>query len=321
MFKKIAILLIVTCSVWGVNINAQSPKKATLAVMPFAFSRGFQVSITGQVGNQRLNLTRQVIDTEFSNELIAFLTKSRKFTMLERQYVAKILDENNLSYSEWVKPGEEQRIGKLLLADYLVIGSINRLEFVIKAIPLKLTGRTEYRYIMTFKLQFRIVKVSSGQITFADVITKKLTSTDIRREIPASIRKDWTMGDYKDLLFNKTVVLVGNAILESIFPVKIASVEGRNVILNRGKGAGIKVGAIYNVFSQGRKVIDPDTGDVLGSSETEVGQIQVSTVLPRFSKGLVIKNTAELKPGAICRPVKKINQTTAPVYPRATPGW
>ncbi len=321
MFKKITLLLIVVCSVFTVRAATKGPEKATLAVMPFSFDRNFQVIVQGQVGNQRLNLTRQIIDSEFSNELIAFLTKSRKFTVLERQHINKILDENNLSESQWVKPGEEQRIGKLLLADYLIIGTINRLEFIVKAIPIKLTGRTEFRYIMTFKVQFRITKVSSGQIVFADTLIQKITSTDIRREIPASVRKDWVMGDYKDLLFKRTVNLVGNAILENIYPVKIASVSGKNVVLNRGKGAGIKVGTIYNVFTQGSQVVDPDTGDVLGNSETEVGQIQVSTVLPRFSKGLIVKQTGEFKSGAICRPVKVTPQSQAPAYPRATPGW
>lgn len=319
MFRKL-IIITATFLIGTLSVMARQAEKATLAVMPFGFSRGFQTVIRGQQGT-RLNLTRQVIDNEFSNELIGFLTKSRKFTMLERQNIDKIIDENNLTYSEWVKPGEEQRIGKLLLADYLVIGSINRLEFIVKAIPLKLTGRTEYRYIMTFKLQFRVVKVSSGQIVYADTLIKKLTSTDVRREIPASIRKDWTMGDYKDLLFKKTTVEAGNAILESVFPVKIAAISGKNVTLNRGKGAGITVGTTYKVYAQGKAVVDPDTGDVLGSSETEVGIIQISSVLPKFSKGLIVKQEGEIKVGSICRPLKKADASEAPAYPRATPGW
>ena len=123
------------------------------------------------------------------------------------------------------------------------------------------------------------------------------------------------------MLFNKTAVKVGNAILRGIFPVKIASVTSGTVILNRGAGAGITVGQHYNIYQLGDRVIDPDTKEVLGNTETMVGVIEVTAVEPRFSKAKVIKTTVPLQPGWICRPIATEKKKYKTNYPKATPGW
>ena len=92
-------------------------------------------------------------------------------------------------------------------------------------------------------------------------------------------------------------------------------------MLNRGKGAGIVAGQLYTVFNQGQVVTDPDTGEVLGASEEEVGTIVISAVNPKFSSGKITKGKGNVKTGAICRKQNTVKKTAAPAYPRATPGW
>ena len=66
---------------------------------------------------------------------------------------------------------------------------------------------------------------------------------------------------------------------------------------------------------------DPDTGEVLGASEDEVGTIKISAVNPKFSSGKIINGKGKIKTGAICRKQKAVKKSAAPAYPRATPGW
>ena len=48
------------------------------------------------------------------------------------------------------------------------------------------------------------------------------------------------------------------------------------VSVNRGESAGIRQGEWYDVFAMGEDMVDPDTGEVLGSTETKVGRIKIS---------------------------------------------
>lgn len=312
--KKIIALLTVFCL--AVVVEAAPKGQPTMAVLPFQIS---PVVRTVNVGS--LTITRTVVEREFSNELINFLTKSRKFNMLTRTQIKKVMDENKLTESDWAKPGQIEKMGKLLVADYLVTGVINRLEFQVIRQNIAITGETTPRIVATFKVQFQIVESSTGKIVLADQVIKKLKSMDVRREIPVSERKDWTLADFKDLLFSKTANEVGNAVLAGVYPVKIVEVTGKNVVLNRGKGAGIKIGDRLKVVSQGKPIIDVDTGESLGGSEQEVGIVEVTSVEVKFSKGKVVTGEGKISYGDICRPMKKTVKTDAPAYPKATTGW
>jgi curli biogenesis system outer membrane secretion channel CsgG len=294
---------------------APRPEKATLGVLPFIIDESIRISF----GNE--TLIPRVVETEFTSELMQFLVKSRKFNVLERDYLRKIMNENKITESDYAKPGEASRIGKLLVADYLVIGHIDRLTFLIKPKIIELTGERKLEITATFKISFRITEVKTGKIVFAQSLTRKLTSKEVREKIPYEERKDWTLVDYKEYLFRKVSVQAGNLILEGIYPIKIASVQEGQVVLNRGQGAGIKKGNVYEVFQLGESVVDPDTGDSLGNQEIKVGTIEVISVEPKFSKAKILTQLQPLTLGSICRSVIKEKTEEAPAYPRQTPGW
>jgi curli biogenesis system outer membrane secretion channel CsgG len=312
--RRIIAGLVVCC--FAVIANAVPSRQPTMAVLPFQIS---PVITTINIGN--LTITRTVVEREFSNQLINFLTKSRKFNMLSRAQIKKVMDENRLTESDWTKPDQAEKMGKLLVADYLVTGVINRLEFQVIRQNIKITGETAPRIVATFKCQFQIIETSSGKIMMADQVIKKLKSIDVRKEIPATERKDWTLSDFKDLLFSKTATEVGNAVLSGIYPVKIVEVKGNKVILNRGRGAGIKVGKKYLILTQGKAIIDVDTGESLGGSEEEVGMVEVTSVEVKFSKGKILSGAGKIQYGDICRPQKKNIKNAKPAYPKATQGW
>ncbi len=287
-------------------------EKPTLAVLPFVLEPN---NIQINVNDTEMKI--QVVESEFADQLLQNLVKSRKFTVLERSFVEKIMKENKLTESDYIKPGEEQRIGKLLVADYLVVGHVDRVEFYIEKKFIEITKETSIRLKGTMKVHFRVVETKSGKIVCANTITRKLDSKDI----PPQERKNMTGGDYRDRLFTDCAVCASNYILEGIYPVKIASVQGEELVLNRGEGTGLVVGGQYEVFAQGASVKDPDTGDVIGTDETKIGIIEVTAVQQKFSKAKIVKSDGVLTVGAICRQIEKKEQEAEPATPRATPGW
>ena len=80
-----------------------------------------------------------------------------------------------------------------------------------------------------------------------------------------------------------------------------APAPANNVVvsLNRGEGAGIAVGDVYDVFAEGEALVDPDTGEVLGSNEVKVARVEVAQVLPKFSKARLV--AGEPEKGDVCR--------------------
>ncbi|MDD3117582.1 MAG: CsgG/HfaB family protein, partial [Victivallales bacterium] len=236
------------CILAGGVVGAAAPvKQPTLAVMPFLIGNNIRVV---NAGNFRL--TAEIAENEFTNNVQQFFVRSRKFNVLDRTSINRIMDENKkLTASEWAKPGQEQEVGRLLVADYLVTGNINRLEFVVTPQDIAITGEHAPRLRATLKCQYKVTEVSSGKIVAAGQVKQVLRSEDVRRRVPAQERRDWTLADYKDILFDGASTVVGTEILAGIYPIKIATIDGAAVTLNRGEGAGLAPGSRLNVFNAG----------------------------------------------------------------------
>ena len=313
--QKIIVLLVI--SIFFVEVsNAVPVRQPTMAVLPFQLSPVIGTTNIGEVA-----ITRTLAEREFSNQLIQFLAKSRKFNMLTRTQIDKVIAENRLTESYWAQPGQIEIMGKLLVADFLVTGVINRLETSAVSQNITITGEVLPRLVTTFKSQFQIIESSTGKIVLADQVIMKIKPYELRREIPSSERRYWTAADYKDLLFTKAATEVGNAILAGIYPIKVIKVSSNGVVLNRGKGAGISVGDQCLVINQGEAIIDVDTGESLGGSEEQVGLIEVTSVEVKFSKAKIITGAMRIQYGDICRLQKTKLKDAEAAYPRVTPGW
>ena len=92
-----------------------------------------------------------------------------------------------------------------------------------------------------------------------------------------------------------------NRVVDVIYPAKVIALTGPQATINRGDGTGIAAGQIWEVFAAGEEMIDPDTGESLGSSEVKVGSLRIDRVTPKFSSGTLTENFGVTK-GAIVRP-------------------
>jgi hypothetical protein len=91
------------------------------------------------------------------------------------------------------------------------------------------------------------------------------------------------------------------AILNAAFPVKILEVDAGDVRLNRGDDGGLAVGTVLNCFaSSGKKLVDPDTKESLGTGERATGSVRVAEVQSRVTVAKVVDDQG-LASGQVCR--------------------
>ena len=77
---------------------------------------------------------------------------------------------------------------------------------------------------------------------------------------------------------------------------------GDQVTINRGAGTGIAVGQSWGVYAQGEVLIDPDTGENLGSNEAQVGLVTIKRVEAKLSFAEAVENNG-IEKLAIVRPM------------------
>jgi len=83
---------------------------------------------------------------------------------------------------------------------------------------------------------------------------------------------------------------------ESIFPIRVADVDGQDIYLNYGDSI-LTVGDKLTVVREGRDIVDRDTGKILGSREKVLGALEVVAANANFSIAKKVDGVFEITNG------------------------
>lgn len=286
--KQSVVLLVVSC-VLLFSSSALLAARPTIAVLDFTadkdtitFGHGFIVRETVESSTKFL-----------TSELMTFLVKANKFDVVERNRMKDILTEQEFSESGYISPETAVKLGKLIGADYFVMGKIEQFQAGIETRKIPYTNQVQQQYQGKLTVNVRIVDSRGGKVVAANKFVVEHEDRNRNNEVTAD--------DFLDALKEQSVKAIVNGIVEGVFPLKIIKVEGGKVYINRGAGVSFKVGDVLTVLAQGDGLVDPDTGESLGSAEEEVGRVEVDGIQKKFSTAKILTGAGQIKEGAIVR--------------------
>jgi TolB-like protein len=238
-----------------------------------------------------------VISRIFTQKLVTEITQTRRFTVLDREYMEEYLSEKNMILSGDAPVSEQMKIGQVLGVDYLLIGTITNFEQKQTPYTIQVTGETGIDLSASFTADYRIVVMATRQIKWSDSVTLSLGHEDIEQLVPNhdpdEIQQQMLMLGAKQIIHKA---------MENIYPIRIVEMQHNgNIVLNQG-GVTLKQGDIFDVYRLGEKIIDPYTNESLGSSELWIASVEISRVIPKMSYAKIIKGDSSLiQKGQICR--------------------
>ena len=161
----------------------------------------------------------------------------------------------------------------------------------------KSLGVTKDVVTVRLELSIKMLDVPTGKIASAEryTHTKSYTVTGTG---------ETKHGDVKGYFDAAVKDVVGRVVSQTVgyaFPIKVLGVAGQQVFINRGTGTEVQIGQMYEVFRQGEALVDPDTGETLGSAETKVAQVKIVSITPKFSKADIVSSTGAPTKGDILR--------------------
>lgn len=242
----------------------------------------FKVAVTDfTVRDPQAIRNQDVFSTQVLTEkLKTALVQTRKFDVLEREQLDSVMKELEFGKSSVADKKQAPRAGKLAAADYLIKGEISVFEAKGTAVQIPSTSYYRLAQIGDIICDLRVIDVETGKVATAAHI-ETIHRTEIRGQSSQAPPVDAV---FYDDLQRKFVTQVANKIIETIYPIKIASIEGNVVYLNRGEGSDLQPGDVLAAYRLGEPIRDPDTKEVLGQKETLVGEVVVDEVLPKLSK-------------------------------------
>jgi len=272
----------------GLAPAAVGQGKATIAVAPFTFHRDVRAQPGAELETGTL-----------TNKFVTALVQTRKFDVVERSRVDELMDEMALGDSGVVDPTRAVEAGRVLGADYFLMGEVSVFTLTTRVQHVKIADRWQRQEELTLIVDMRIVDTRTSRIVAAE---QGEATYETRQMFRARPRADAPVEPATlDAIQRQVVEGLVIEVIDAVYPIRIISVNSNGVVaINRGEGGGVDVGMELDVFTEGEEMIDPDTGEVLGSMETKVARIRVSQVLAKFSKCSIVGGSPAV--GNVCRP-------------------
>lgn len=291
LFNK-AIVLVASCFCMASPALAEAVAKYRVSVADLAVSD---------------SLSEQQKKTVLTSSLIAdignAIRNGRKFELLTRRAdaLAEIRKEQAFAKSG-LAAGDAAAEGQLSNAQSIVKVTVESFSFGRSATKIpNLEGKYKVQDSASIALNVQILDTTKGTVTGAfPVKASSASGTSIRNGVGGASKSilEQTMA--------KAAGNLANQLSDTIFPITVIQVKGKRIWVNRGNDSGMKMGERFIVFEPGEDLIDPQTGENLGSAEMEVGEAKVTRINPKVTVLEVTKgDPAQIAQGFLLRrPVK-----------------
>lgn len=301
--NSVAILVALACGLMPALATAQAPRKLRVAVLDLDYSD--VQSETSALFGSSIDVGRGIGDL-----LTADLDKDGTFSLIGQEAIARAMDEQGYSDAIRTDPASAVKLGKLLHADAVIIGSVTQFDTGGENNDSG-TGSPDSKSHV--RIEARIVDVESGQVqAVAEGAGESIGSSTIllggwhgwARE-----NVNFASSEFQRTVMGKAVKaavdqvssnLTANASKALHAAVKpegvVAAVDGSLVVLNIGTGAGIVPGDLLEAFRITKEVTDPSSGEVIRHLTTTVGVVKATDVDARSSICTIVSGTG-FQPG------------------------
>lgn len=221
-----------------------------------------------------------VLESSLVSNIENAIRNGRKFELLTRRAdaLAEIRKEQ-----EFAKSG-------LTAADAAAEGQLSNAQSVIKVtvesfnfgrsaskVP-NLEGKYKVSDNASISMSVQILDTTKGTVVGAFPVKASSSSgTSVSNGIGSPSRA------ILDQALERAAGNLANQLFDTIFPITVIQAKGKRLWVNRGNDSGMKQGETFIVYEPGEDLIDPQTGENLGSAEMEAGVAKVVRVNPKVT--------------------------------------
>jgi hypothetical protein len=286
----------VTIKAWVYDYeDPEQTNRLRLAVMPIqTLSDSYRFGDYAPTGVE--------LSLKLSQQLSAMLTQTNKFAVLDREYLDEFARNRNIVISADSPIEEKSRFGQVLGADYMLVGTISNARLRIKERASRAIGRPIREYEVDYVFDYRLIAAPTRRVKMADTVNIALEEDQVRVLVRKWEPEDLDFREMVDNLTARAAGQVVDSIIAMLYPIRVASknLTGQ-IVINQG-GKRISKGSVLDVFVQGEEIIDFDTKESLGRTESKIATIKVEKVTPTISyAGLVEGDPEKISEGLICR--------------------
>jgi len=230
-----------------------------------------------------------------ADQLTNALVESDNFVVLERASIADVLYEQDFARSRRARASKMARTGHVVPAQIMIKGVITEFQLNesggglgVSYNGFSLGGESATAHV---GLVLRIIDTATGEVIDSVRLEGKSTGTGYKVGISymgigvdAEKFENTALNKSVHIVIKKAVQKIAGNLNQIPFEGKIIKVSGETLYTNIGSRNNVFGGDMFDVYAPGKELIDPDTGEKLGSLKKKVGTIIVSSPEEKYSK-------------------------------------
>lgn len=245
-------------------------------------------SVAARMGKQGVGLSLDSVLEALSSQVYDRVLNTRRFEVLERA------DADALA-TESAATGQAFAFNK---ADYVMTIRVDSFNDRMEERRLASLGKTVRARVVELSAVAKITEVTT-QRAIASTNFKVAKRDSENRSENTTVR----VGEATDELLIEAVSDLAQKIAvraaDVVSPARVIGKRDKIVTINRNDQSGIEVGQVWEVYTLGDELTDPDTGEK-SREEVLVGKVKVTRVTPQNSQAEIIEDTG-IDRGAVVR--------------------
>lgn len=242
------------------------------------------------------------------------LFDSGRFVVVQREKLKDTIAEQDLAASGRTAGGKKvAQTGKIRSARYLASGALTEVSenqsggdggINIKGFRIG-AGKNEAQITAIITL----TDTTTSEIVAKERVVGKAGGTALRLGYSGSIGGELggfaktPLGQAAQDVINQAVAFMAKKMEEFPFEGSVIKVaDNGQIIINRGSEFGVEVGQELSMVTAGEELVDPDSGELLGTEEGDtIGKIKVAKVSEKIAYCTVVEGEASPEAGTIVK--------------------
>ena len=230
--------------------------------------------------------------------------ESGKMDIMERARLDGVLAEQLMGEAGLTTSGGQ--VGGLTGIDYLIYGTVTKFGAGESGLSANVgsvfggiarrAGTVQKTNVTTeMAVDLRVTDVATGQVVFGGNVEASVTQGS--GFAIGGIRSVESSADPFADVQRVAAAKISEAVVTSRIPIKVIQVQNDGTLILNYGSVFLAPGDQLVAFQVGESFVDPDTGEILGAEETELGMVQVTQAEDKFSRARVVSASGEISAG------------------------
>jgi len=248
--------------------------------------------------DKTLSLGRVV--ESLDSQLIDRFNATRKFQIVSVSDLKELIKRQELAHSGNFDSDDKSlpQLFKLAGAKFHLVTTVDNFQDITRKDELKIQKEIVTVREIRLSAVSKVYWTESGKLRESanfQTATNKLLTDFTSTSTDGNLTDDLLVAISRDMADK-----IANRVADVIFPAKVLTKRDKQIMLNRGDGAGVKLGQIWNIMAVGEELIDPDTKESLGREEVLVGKAKIVSIQPKSSTAELLEDNG-VAVGAVLR--------------------